>query len=167
MAKKLANIILSLWMVAITAGILVNHHFSDRNLFSTNLYIEAESCCQISGSGDAGDVVCEISETGYSCHKASECLSCCNESLDKEVPLGQFTFQQSDCCSQDSTFFQLAQVFFPNKSLKTFEIPFGPLSSFAVMDLYSTLKISLIKPGHSPPFLIKTPIYINIASFRC
>lgn len=167
MIRKLGHIILSFWLITITTGVLVNHHFSKSTLFSSSLFFEAESCCQNSSSDDAVDFVCEISDPDFSCTEVTEQPTCCSEAHRPEKPFGHFIIQESDCCSQSSSFFQLAQVFFADKSLKGFEIPVSPLSSFAMPNLFSTLKINLIKPGHPPPLLNKTPIFIDIASFRC
>lgn len=46
--KKTLNIIISLLLLVSTSGIIINKHYSGDELFSTALFVEAESCCETS-----------------------------------------------------------------------------------------------------------------------
>lgn len=45
--KKFIHIILSLLLMVSTMGITINKHYSNNELFSTTIFVEAEGCCEI------------------------------------------------------------------------------------------------------------------------
>ena len=45
--KKFSHIILILLLLVSTAGVTINKHYSGGDLFSTALFVEADSCCEI------------------------------------------------------------------------------------------------------------------------
>ena len=44
--KKLTHILLVLLLLLSTAGVSINKHYSGGDLFSTALFVEADSCCE-------------------------------------------------------------------------------------------------------------------------
>lgn len=46
LSKKLGNIILVFLLLISTAGVSINKHYSGGELFSTAIFVEADSCCE-------------------------------------------------------------------------------------------------------------------------
>jgi hypothetical protein len=44
--KKFGHIIMILLLLISTAGVSINKHYSGGELFSTSIFVEAESCCE-------------------------------------------------------------------------------------------------------------------------
>ncbi|MFA8435532.1 MAG: hypothetical protein ACEPOZ_13520 [Marinifilaceae bacterium] len=45
--KQIGHILLSLFLLISTTGVAIHKHYSGKHLYSTSLFVEAKSCCEI------------------------------------------------------------------------------------------------------------------------
>lgn len=46
--KQISHIVISMLLLISTSGVIINKHYSGEELFSSTLFVEAESCCEVS-----------------------------------------------------------------------------------------------------------------------
>jgi hypothetical protein len=170
MFGKIGNIFFALWLIIITTGLLVNTHLSNRQVYSTALFVDAESCCELADEEEndpSGS--CNIGDVTSSCIHESAGHNCCPDKNNPQKQDGLFYFEEEKCCSDISAFFQLAEVFYPQENSFTIQLPEVTLVAYAqiAFDYPESTQAFLLKSNHSPPNPKHTPIFIELACFRC
>jgi hypothetical protein len=78
MIRRLGNIILSVIFLSATAGLVVNKHYSNGQLYSASIYSTAESCCSEGQHEDSCHNESEILKISSSLHHSGyETLKLC------------------------------------------------------------------------------------------
>lgn len=171
MIKKLVNILLALWLIVITTGVLVNSHFSRHALYASAIYLDAKSCCTLEEAfvTENQEAPAKPGDEEPCCKPTTESFSCCIQEDVQPKQIGLAYFEEESCCIDVSILFQLTEIFYPQKA----SIKVHPENSNGIaLNLYTPKNPSNFHPiftktGPSPPCLKHHPIYIDIACYRC
>lgn len=141
-----------MWLILISAGIIVNKHYSNGQLYSTSFYVEAASCCEQ-----------EIVESLESCcsMEEAEVESCCSEPEEVFETVccdNAEEHREKGCCDQESELIQLDVNYFPSE-ISRVEKAISPVNTFILSQLLAftpaEVEIASVKfYGTSPPPLL-------------
>ena len=167
MIKNLGNILVVITLLFASSGILVNKHFSGDKLYSTSFYFDAESCCE-SIEIETIHETC-TAENSHCCEAITESVCCANPTLNKNSQSNNANFEAQTCCSNESVFLQLTEIF-PQKSDKKLISNQNILNLFLIIFVENKFleiepKLKFIK--ESPPLIFPIAAYIKFACFLC
>lgn len=161
--KTVSNIALVMWLILISVGITINKHYSNGELFSTRIFVEAPSCCEVT---DANQIQCVS--------KNAEMASCCAvpvEAVEMSCCSKPENHTEQGCCDEESEILQLEEDYFPNNTLQTdTELKVKQiilLSTLYNFPLSDDGLIAFVNYGPSPPKLDLQQTFLLNENFRC
>ncbi len=157
--RRLFAFLLASWMLLISNGLLINHHYSHGKLFSSSIFLPADKCCHHVDEEDVSEgIACACSsETDPS---ENEEMGACFLSVEEEQ-------HDHGCCSETSDWLQLDGEYTQASDVSLPEL-LAIVLYFSTFPLFTSVDNPSFSPD-SPPFILLDgpPIYLQVSSFLC
>ncbi len=157
--RRLFAFLLASWMLLISNGLLINHHYSHGKLFSSSIFLPADKCCHHVDDGEDAEVLaCACSlETDPSLN--DEPVACILPAEEEQHDHG--------CCSETSDWLQLNGEYTQATDVSLPEL-LAIILYFSTFPLLSSEDNPSCFPD-SPPIILAEgpPIYLQVSSFLC
>ncbi len=155
--RKIISIVLAIWMLAISNGILFVQHYFHGKLNTVSLFVAEEDGC--SSHLEEGDDCCT---SGCACHHEAETLSYSFEF----VNMPALEQAEESCCFEDISWLHLDNTFYSATNLSIpLELNGLPLIDFS--SAFHSECINTFPTSYPPPILYKVSKPVLFSTFLC